>query len=95
VKSYQIVLDAIGHYWAEEEACGHNLNTEQKNMLKELTGECEKVLQNIGKLLDEHRALARGSKIALMRRIPMQINPIRNRLILFTTLLATLNNTIT
>jgi hypothetical protein len=39
-------------------------------MLKELTGECEKSLQNIGKLLDEHRALARGPKIALMRWIP-------------------------
>jgi hypothetical protein len=91
----QIVLDAIEHFWKEEEERGRNLDIEQKNRLKELAGECEKVLQNIGDLLDEHQALARGSKMARMRWIPMQLNPIRNRLILFTTLLATLNNTIT
>jgi hypothetical protein len=91
----QIVLDAIQRFWTEEEARGHDLDIEHKRGLKELTENCQNVLQSIIELLDEHQALARGSRIARMRWIPIQINPIRTKLILFTTVLATLNSTIT
>jgi hypothetical protein len=90
-----IVLEAITRFWREEEARGHELGVEQKNRLKDLGDECNLVLKDLERLLNEHQTLARGSKTARMRWIPIQINPIRNKLILYTTLLATLNNTIT
>jgi hypothetical protein len=91
----QIVLDVIGSFWTEEEARGHDLDIEPKNRLKQLTGDCEDVLHDVEALLNEHRALARGSKIARVRWLAIQINPIRIRLMASTNLLATLNNTIT
>jgi hypothetical protein len=39
-----IVLDAIGSFWTEEEARGHDLDIEPKNKLKELASDCEDVL---------------------------------------------------
>lgn len=90
-----IVLEAITRFWQEEEARGQELGAEQKNRLKDLGDECNFVLKDLERLLNEHQALARGSKIARMRWIPIPINTIRNKLILYTTLLATLNNTIT
>lgn len=51
----------------EGEARGHNLDIEPRNRLKQLADDCEDVLHNVGALLDEHRVLARGLKMACMR----------------------------
>jgi hypothetical protein len=91
-----IVLQAIEHYWQEEENDGKDLPADQKEDLQRLAGGCKEVLLDIEALLTKHRDLGSGSKLlSRMRWAPKDIGPIRNRLILRTTLLATFNSTIT
>jgi hypothetical protein len=91
-----IVLEAIKHYWQEEENSGNELSSNQKQDLERLAGGCKEVLLDLQALLDKHRALGSSSSLlARMRWAPKDIGPIRNRLILRTTLLASFNHTIT
>lgn len=91
-----IVLEAIQHYWEEEDKNGHDISLDQKQDLQRLAEGCAEVLLDLETLLGKHASLGSGSSLlARMRWAPKDIGPIRNRLILRTTLLATFNNTIT
>lgn len=91
-----IVLNAIERYWKEEEDRGQDLSAEQNEDLKRLSQGCKEVLLDLEALLDKHQNLGSGASwLARMKWAPKDIGPIRNRLILRTTLLATFNTTIT
>ncbi|KAF2805161.1 uncharacterized protein BDZ99DRAFT_114426 [Mytilinidion resinicola] len=94
--SMTIVLNAIETYWKEENERKSDLAADQKENLRTLAAGCEGVLEELKELLDKHKSLASGeSFIARMRWVPNDIAPIRNKLILQTTLLSTFNNVIT
>lgn len=91
-----IVFKTIEDYWAEEEKQGRDLALEDKQDLKRLAESCNETLWDLEALLQKHRTLGTGSTlIARMRWAPRDIAPLRNRIILRTTLLASFNNTMT
>ncbi|KAI9686627.1 MAG: hypothetical protein M1822_003638 [Bathelium mastoideum] len=91
-----IVLRAIRNYWKEEDMNGRTLPDDQTQDLKRLTHSCKDALLDTQALLDKHQKLGKGLSLgARMKWAPKDIGPVRNRLLLRTTLLATFNSAIT
>jgi hypothetical protein len=87
-----IVLEAIEHRWKDAKERGNDLSTDQKQQLKEMTGNCEEILNYLETLLEKYKSLGkRKAYLTRMRWLPMSLGPIRYRFIIRTTLLSALN----
>jgi hypothetical protein len=93
VKSMHIVFSTIQEYWEQQEQEGHNLSDKHLASLQELSANCEEVLDEIEKLLDQHGELGAGAGfLSRMKWLSTKIGPLRMRLLARTNYLSSFNN---
>lgn len=93
VKSMHIVFSTIQEYWEQQEQDGHNLSDKHLASLQELSANCEEVLDEIEKLLDQHGQLGAGAGfLSRMKWLSTKIGPLRMRLLARTNYLSSFNN---
>lgn len=88
-----IVFSTIQEYWEQQEQEGHNLSDKHLASLQELSANCEEVLDEIEKLLDQHGELGAGAGLLpRMRWLSTKVGPLRMRLLARTNYLSSFNN---